>query len=65
MNLISDKRKKLDEDDVKLIFALIDEGIEARKKASDLTKAKIAAKFGISTGHLYDIINGKYWGHVQ
>ena len=58
-------QSKLTEDDVKLIWCLIHERNELKKKASNLTNEKIAAKFNVHRRTIERITEKGGWNHVN
>lgn len=56
---------KLTDDDVRLIRQLISHREELKRQASELTNAKIAAKFGLHYRTIDRISAGDTWSHVE
>lgn len=54
-----DRRCKLTDDDVRLIFELHEERLELRERVKSLTVDAICAKFGIAHCYYYSLINGE------
>jgi len=53
-----DRRCKLTDDDVRLIFELHEERLALRERVKSLTVDAICDKFGISHSYYYNLING-------
>ena len=58
-------QSKLSEDDIRLIFQLVADREELKRKAGELTNAKIAEKFGVHLRTIEKAVNGYSWGHVE
>jgi len=56
--------RKLTEDDVRLIYALIDERNRLMKQAKDLSNAKIAEKFEVDKTTIGKLERGEIWTDV-
>ena len=54
-----DRRCKLTDDDVRLIFELHEERLELRERVKSLTVDAICAKFDIGHSYYYALINGE------
>jgi hypothetical protein len=55
---------KIDEDDVRLILELYEEGKVLRERLKTLSLKGIGEKFGIAPQTVYDIVSGRSWRHV-
>lgn len=55
---MNDKRYKLTDEDVEMIFELHHERLKLRDRVKSLTVDAICDKFGISHAYYYDLING-------
>ncbi|WIX32550.1 hypothetical protein QO259_17325 [Salinicola sp. JS01] len=55
---------KLDERKVAEINAIVDRRNELRRELSELTNAKIAARYGVHQRTIDRVTTGENWGHV-
>jgi len=55
---------KLTEDDVALIWQLVEERDRHKAAAAALTNAKLAEKFGVHVRTIDRVTTGENWGHV-
>lgn len=58
-------RKRLTDDDVRLIRELLEEREERRRAADELTIQRIADKFDVDRTTITRIANGRYYSKVE